>query len=1660
MNYSYQSILRTIYFKLVFFISLYFSVCFSFELLAQNSLPQAPCLGLYQESKWQSLPIEDWQTDITCFGSQVVVQHQIVFKNKDKGIAFPQAGFYYTLAQREKLIRFEMAVSASAPFREAKVTYEQANPLFFKPEIADQLPDSSLSNGTFHLPTPAVSAQNVLKIRLTILQELSYNPLKSSWHLTVPLSHKQRINDYVLQIKNMPTQVTPEKGFEDLYVSTYSNAFDAILRRKNFTPSQDLELELKYRPEQLFSTGRGLVEPYTFLSGAIKPQKVIPKRVLPKKLALLWDNSQSSQNKDWTQEIKFLSEYFKALNTFEIELITFGRSLNKRQKFSVVNGQAQGLLAVLNGLQYDGATDFSALNELQTLKVDELIFCSDGLQSYGKNLMRLPTAPVLCLTASEHHDRAFLSNLADSTNGLYLPLLHRSEQAALNESLAPRVRLLSASFDETQLSSFLPNTPTVAAEGHFKLSAKILADSTWLTLLFEDDQKNQFSERIMLKKQASAQGFWAEIIWLDHKILQLSKNNNQNFAAIKELSCRYNFPSTWNAWIWPENMNDYLRLGLLPPEEFKDEYNKYLATKQQENMWFALSDEEQNILKNKRLEATLRLHKAWYNAKFQTSEESSGFDRIKTANAEYLSAIESFKQLDKQFMLSDDINQSHPTYVLASTKPSMSLPIGTERLLLKPWQPKADYLNILGQCARSKYDDTYNLLKESNHNSVGFYVDCALFFWEKSEKDLALKVLSNLNEIALNNARILRLAASLLIDFKQFSSALSTLEQVAHTYAHEPQSDLDLARAYSLNAQPDAAVNAYFRLLMRPTSTDKLGLKEIALAELSNSLSLEADSVDAKQISGDFYSNTPVDLRIVARWNDNLEDVDLRVIDPWGNTVGDSVRFSNIGGRITSDVKGDYGAEEFQIKNAPNGDYTVELNATTSQLKYRLAPTNARVVIFTNYGRKNEEREPFWVTLTDSTPTVLVCKWSVEKPDEQAMNKPSQFKNLKLKEPVALALSQDEQQLFAISADELKAWNTHDGSLMHRIEGLNSGGTAYKRLTTTHDSTLLVLTLDSLMIAPESFQEEFAWMDAFFENSVNVLKILDIQNQKIIKSFIVPDSAIYEVVSHPKEKLVRVYTEKGVYKLDLVDFTFEVEKLHPVRGFTHLSAGRSYVAYTYKRKALFASTQNLRIIASVPSENILKTDVALDSAKAVCLNRIGSSDHLLLVDIPSGQTLNTLKLPLSDVERQFTLSNSGKYLSLFNEGERMLRILLTENASELMAYSHRDKLQDVIFGHQDKYLASADAFQQVRVRALANLPYYALTLLTTQPYMEIGNRGDFLCVATGTNLKVFEKVPNINPPAYKESEWINYNLRNAFKQASSLNFVMDKDFQSVLGIHQKHFNQEAFIVPLDSSLGSNEYALQDWLKNHTFKETKQLQLSSNKRFLAFSEQNRVAVLDIMLLTKPPKNPNSSQKLLRYFGAENKLSEVDSLSNNIDILIAFSPNGKLLAIKEKRLISIWNVATGLLLAQRKAGVELSKALAFTKDSKQIVFETQEHALCIWSFKQDLIQELKGHQGLIQDIDVMSVEDETLLLSASADNSMRVWDVKRNIVLGVFSENDPKTVFFIDNRHFSSLSQSGLIKFWQFRKDNALKKLAVTVPKKHLYSFKKPRKNSNN
>lgn len=94
----------------------------------------------------------------------------------------------------------------------------------------------------------------------------------------------------------------------------------------------------------------------------------------------------------------------------------------------------------------------------------------------------------------------------------------------------------------------------------------------------------------------------------------------------------------------------------------------------------------------------------------------------------------------------------------------------------------------------------------------------------------------------------------------------------------------------------------------------------------------------------------PLGVRAVISWSSDNNDIDLWVQDPYNEDCSYSNTLTHTGGKFSSDFTGGYGPEEFSIKDALYGSYTVDINFFSDNRLSISGPVTIKVDLYKNYG--------------------------------------------------------------------------------------------------------------------------------------------------------------------------------------------------------------------------------------------------------------------------------------------------------------------------------------------------------------------------------------------------------------------------------------------------------------------------------------------------------------------------------------------------------------------------------------------------------------------------------------------------------------------------------------------------------------------------------------
>jgi hypothetical protein len=305
-------------------------------------------------------------------------------------------------------------------------------------------------------------------------------------------------------------------------------------------------------------------------------------------------------------------------------------------------------------------------------------------------------------------------------------------------------------------------------------------------------------------------------------------------------------------------------------------------------------------------------------------------------------------------------------------------------ITVKEWDPAMPYLAALKEAPAGRAYSVYLQQREAFGSSPAFFLDCADFFYRSGATETATRVLTSILELKLDEPRLLRVVARRLQQSGEHDLAVALFERVKELRPEEPHSPRDLALALVARADARRAAQAYDRGRVSGDYARALelfnqvvigdwdqrfeGIEVLALMEANRVLAIaERERLPLGRVALDpsLRRALDVDLRIVLAWDTDMTDLDLWVTEPSGERCFYSNHVTAMGGRLSRDLTGGYGPEEYAVRRARPGAYMIEADYFASSSVSLLGPTIAQATIVTDYGRASEKSESVTVRLSE-----------------------------------------------------------------------------------------------------------------------------------------------------------------------------------------------------------------------------------------------------------------------------------------------------------------------------------------------------------------------------------------------------------------------------------------------------------------------------------------------------------------------------------------------------------------------------------------------------------------------------------------------------------------------------------------------------------------------
>ncbi|MFC0425883.1 VIT domain-containing protein [Chryseobacterium scophthalmum] len=826
------------------------------------------------------------------------------------------------------------------PKERAKEVFESIERRNVDPGIIEKVEGNNFRTRIYPLPEKGTRT-----IQITYHQELK--DVASDYQYFLSFANATTIPKFNLKVWISETASIPkilENPDGSFAFQKQGNQWIAEIAKSDFTPNESLKVTIpKNQNSSNVVLQKASGDKFYFAAnvGLDFPVKEKPKS---QKIAIIWDNSFSGSKRNRDKELDFLNAYFADNKNVSVSFSLLNNTFEKAEEFNISQGNWSELKARILNLKYDGGTDFGALKEING--IEEYLLFSDGISNFGDLTMKFKK-PLNSIASTPTSDFNLLKLLANQSGGNFINLNELDTQSALKTYKKLPIRFLGFK-ENPNMQELFPNIGSVISEP-VNIFGITSGNTGKLTAIFSVGNE-KFEIPVDFSNAQQLENWQIAQFWVQKKINELELNSTQNRNEIKNISEQFGVVSKNTSLIVLDDINDYVRYKITPPQELLADYQKIVS----QNKGRVL-EQRKNLL-SKAFDKTKEL-KTWWNTEFKTVEKKE-YPRISNQSTPV-------PQAQRDVPLSEVINSGRADMAMEASSSDAMVDIIAEKpkgkITLVDVESTEEYMKDFQNLQSVEVIYQKYLENRSKHEKqVSYYFDISKLLFKKGDKALSLKVLSTLAELDLENEELYKTIYYLLKQRGHYDKELWITQKILEWRPFDAQSHRDYALALVDNKKPQEALNIYKSLLYQEF-TDEIsvrdnGIEEILIMEINNILK-QNKNVDGSKIDDRLKADLPVDIRVVINWNKDNTDIDLWVTDPKGEDCSYQHKSTAIGGRISNDFTQGFGPEQFLLKKAVKGKYKIKTNFFGERQNILSGPTTVMAEVYLYYSDGRQERK-------------------------------------------------------------------------------------------------------------------------------------------------------------------------------------------------------------------------------------------------------------------------------------------------------------------------------------------------------------------------------------------------------------------------------------------------------------------------------------------------------------------------------------------------------------------------------------------------------------------------------------------------------------------------------------------------------------------------------
>ncbi len=999
----------------IFFLCLLISCAQVKQSQQHPQMPSAiPVLNITNDTTAKAIKITSLVIDVKVIANIAVTTFDIIFYNPNNRVL--EGEFEFPLADGQNIVRY--ALDIEGKLREgvvvekakARAAYENTIRRNIDPGLVEKTKGNNFRTRIY--PLPAKGSRHIL-----IAVEQTLEQLNKDLFYQLPLYTTEPIDKFSVKasvIKSLEKPVPRENSLTNFNFDKLENGWMATYNKNNFTANQAIAFTIPNSSTNETTTIAENHNGQTFFYVNSRIEASFQEKKQSTTVGIFWDVSGSGEKRNIEKEKQLLKGYFSATSNVQVSLIPFNVFEQDKEDFVITGGNCDALLKRIAELQYDGGTQFGAI-DLTKYNFEEILLFSDGLANFGKKEIILSASPVISISSSPSADFSYLKFVAQQTHGKFIDLTKLELPAAINEINNLSLQVIGIEYNPAEAEDVVAQVLPIQSSG-LSFAGKLKTAAAEIKVKLGYGNETVTIKTFTITKPGSSEYNEVKRIWAAMKISELDLQFEKNKTEITKLGKGFSIVTQNTSLIVLDRVEDYVEHEITPPEELQKEYYTLLKEKHQ------LKETEKTSAIEDAVTAMNEL-KEWWGRSFSPGKKKKEEDALITeSNLEGMAITDSAGgvrinqlQLTAPVIAADGLvaeadsvryffnagtgSQSQGFYATDSVATYRGVDIAFNSLQIetkdelflngeivkkieepnKPtepsielnqWKPDAPYLKELEKVTGKERLTKYFQLRKPYGTQPSFFIDVARFFIAANEKKFAIQVLSNVAELKLEDAELIRNLANQLLEANEKELAVETFRDVMKMREEDPQTYRDLALALTETGKYNEAVELLYKVITQ-TWDGRFGeIKAVAINEMNAIISAHTNEVNTTAIDSRFIYAMPVDVRIVIEWSSDNSDIDLWVTDPREEKCSYEHTETEIGGRVSQDVTQGFGPEEFILKKALNGKYKIEVNLFGDTRQTLGGPISIKADLFTDFGKPNQKRETINFRVTSNKEVV------------------------------------------------------------------------------------------------------------------------------------------------------------------------------------------------------------------------------------------------------------------------------------------------------------------------------------------------------------------------------------------------------------------------------------------------------------------------------------------------------------------------------------------------------------------------------------------------------------------------------------------------------------------------------------------------------------------